>query len=94
MHSAGIDFEKLHAEGIAPIVARSEIDYKYPLRSRDRFVVCSNVHREGRLRFVFEQDIYRLIPLTRRTDHFEREDNWSLLAERSSCLAGQSDRRL
>jgi acyl-CoA thioester hydrolase len=60
MHSAGLDFVKLQAEGIAPIVARIEIDYKYPLKSRDRFVVCINVHREGRLRFVFDQDIYRL----------------------------------
>ena len=60
MHSAGIDFAKLHDEGIDPIVARVEIDYKYPLRSRDNFVVCINIHREGRLRFVFDQDIYRL----------------------------------
>ena len=60
MHSADIDFAKLHDEGIDPIVARVEIDYKYPLRSRDKFVVCINVHREGRLRFVFDQDIYRL----------------------------------
>ena len=60
MHSAGIDFAKLHDEGIDPIVARVEIDYKYPLISRDKFVVCINIHREGRLRFVFDQDIYRL----------------------------------
>jgi acyl-CoA thioester hydrolase len=60
MHSAGLDFATLHSEGIAAMVARSEIDYKFPLRSRDQFVVCTNVHREGRLRFVFEQDIYRL----------------------------------
>jgi acyl-CoA thioester hydrolase len=60
MHSAGVDFAKLHSEGIAPIVARVEVDYRSPLRSRDRFVVCINVHREGRLRFVFDQDIYKL----------------------------------
>lgn len=60
MHSADIDFAKLHDEGIDLIVARVEIDYKYPLKSRDKFVVCINVHREGRLRFVFDQDIYRL----------------------------------
>lgn len=42
------------------MVARVEIDYKYPLRSQDKFVVCINIHREGRLRFVFDQDIYRL----------------------------------
>jgi acyl-CoA thioester hydrolase len=60
MHLAGIDFAELHEEGIDPIVARVEIDFKYPLRSRDGFVVCTNLNREGRLRFVFVQDIYRL----------------------------------
>ena len=60
MHSAGIDFAKLHDEGIDPIVARVEIDYKFPLRSRDRFIVKIGVQREGRLRFVFFQDIFRL----------------------------------
>ncbi len=60
MHAAGIDFAKLHDEGIDPIVARVEIDYKFPLRSRDRFILRIAVQREGRLRFVFYQDIFRL----------------------------------
>jgi acyl-CoA thioester hydrolase len=47
-------------EGIDPIVVRVEIDYKFPLRSRDRFVVRTGIHREGRLRFIFNQDIFRL----------------------------------
>ena len=59
MHSAGINFGKLCEEGIDPIVTRVEIDYKFPLRSRDKFVVRMNLRREGRLRFVFDQDIYR-----------------------------------
>jgi acyl-CoA thioester hydrolase len=60
MHAAGIDFAKLHDEGINPMVAKIEIDYKFPLRSRDRFILKIGVHREGRLRFVFYQDIFRL----------------------------------
>jgi acyl-CoA thioester hydrolase len=60
MHAAGVDFAKLHEDRIDPIVARVEIDYKFPLRSRDRFVVRIGVKREGRLRFVFVQDIFRL----------------------------------
>ena len=60
MHSAGIDFAKLHDEGIDTMVTRIELDYKHPLRSKDRFVVCINLHREGKLRFVFDQSIYRL----------------------------------
>lgn len=56
----GLDFAGLHTEGIDPVVARIEIDYKYSLRSRDRFVVRSNLVREGKLRFVFLQDMYRI----------------------------------
>jgi acyl-CoA thioester hydrolase len=60
MHSAGLDFAKLHEEGIDAVVARVEIDYKLPLTSRDSFVVRTGLQRQGRLRFVFCQDIYRL----------------------------------
>jgi len=37
--SKGINFVELHNEGTDLIVTRVEIDYKYPLRSRDRFNV-------------------------------------------------------
>jgi acyl-CoA thioester hydrolase len=58
--SKGISFVDLHNEGIDLIVTRVEIDYKYPLRSRDKFVVKINIQREGNARLVFVQDIYRL----------------------------------
>ncbi len=57
--SKGISFSDLHKEGTDLIVTRVEIDYKYPLRSRDRFVVRVNVRREGNVRIVFEQEIAR-----------------------------------
>ena len=57
--SRGIDFIQLHQEGTDLIVTRSEIDYKYPLRSRDKFVVKTNIRREGNIRLVFLQDIFR-----------------------------------
>jgi acyl-CoA thioester hydrolase len=56
----GVDFAKLHEEGTDLIVTRVEIDYKFPLKSLDRFVVKLNLKREGNLRLVFEQDIFRL----------------------------------
>ena len=59
LESIGLDFAALHNEGIDLIVVRIEIDYKYPLQSRDRFVVRSNIQREGRLRIICNQDIYR-----------------------------------
>ncbi|NMC41834.1 MAG: acyl-CoA thioesterase [Bacteroidales bacterium] len=58
--SKGISFSDLHDAGLDLIVVRVEIDYKYPLRSRDTFMVCLNVKRKGNVRIVFEQDIFRL----------------------------------
>jgi acyl-CoA thioester hydrolase len=58
--SRGISFAALHKEGLDLIVTRVEIDYKYPLKSRDRFVIRLKLYREGNLRLIFEQDIFRL----------------------------------
>ena len=55
-----IDVPKLHIEGIDLVVSRIEIDYKHPLKSRDRFKVCISVYREGNLKFVFDQKILRI----------------------------------
>jgi acyl-CoA thioester hydrolase len=58
--SKGISFIKLHEEGIDLIVTRVEIDYKYPLRSSDKFVIRLYIRREGNARLLFIQDIFRL----------------------------------
>ena len=58
--SIGVSFAGLHNEGIDLIVTRVEIDYKSPLRSRDKFVVRLTAGREGNVRFVFFQEIYRI----------------------------------
>ncbi len=58
--SKGVSFVQLHEEGIDLIVTKVEIEYKYPLKSHDRFNVCVNIQREGNARLVFIQDIYRL----------------------------------
>jgi acyl-CoA thioester hydrolase len=58
--SKGISFADLHDAGIDLIVTRVEIDYKYPLRSRDKFAVKVNIRREGNVRLVFDQAIFRI----------------------------------
>jgi acyl-CoA thioester hydrolase len=58
--SRGVSFAKLHEEGIDLIVSKVEIDYKYPLKSRDRFEVRLNVEREGNVRLLFIQEICRI----------------------------------
>jgi acyl-CoA thioester hydrolase len=56
----GLDFAGMHDEGIDAVVIRVEIDYKSPLKSGDQFVCKLNVAREGNLKYIFLQDIYRL----------------------------------
>ena len=58
--SKGISFAKLHDEGLDLIVTKAEIDYKYPLRSMDSFIVTVEIQREGNVRLVFLQDIFRI----------------------------------
>jgi acyl-CoA thioester hydrolase len=58
--SKGVSFAELHEKGIDLIVSRVEIDYKYPLRSRDKFEVRLHIMREGNVRLAFVQDIYRI----------------------------------
>jgi acyl-CoA thioester hydrolase len=58
--SRGISFAELHQAGTDLIVTRVEIDYRYPLRSRDRFGIRLRVEREGNVRLVFLQEIYRI----------------------------------
>ncbi|MCX6220059.1 MAG: acyl-CoA thioesterase [Bacteroidia bacterium] len=63
-----VDFAKLHTEGIDLIVSRIEIDFKYPLWSGDTFKVTVTTRKEGHLRFIFEQDIFKL-PENRLVSH-------------------------
>jgi acyl-CoA thioester hydrolase len=58
--SKGVSFVQLHDEGIDLIVTKVEIEYKYPLRSMDEFIVTVSIQREGNARIVFIQEIFRL----------------------------------
>jgi len=60
LRSLGLDFSALHRDGIDLVAVRVEIDYRFPLRSGDRFAVRSSIQREGRLKLICLQDIYRL----------------------------------
>ncbi len=56
----GLDFAELHDQGIDAVVARIEIDYKSPLKSGDEFVCRLSMEKQGSLKYIFYQDIYRL----------------------------------
>ena len=56
----GLDFAALHGRGIDLVLVRAELDYHYPLRSGDRFVVTLELQFKRPLRFLFRQGIFRL----------------------------------
>lgn len=58
LEKLGVNFGKLHEDGIDAMVAKITIEYKIPLRSGDKFVVGINLQRQGP-KIVFYQDIYR-----------------------------------
>ncbi len=60
LENVGLNFAQMHDDGINAVVIRVEIDYKLPLKSGDQFVCKLNVAREGNLKFIFLQEIYRL----------------------------------
>ena len=59
LESLGVNFGKLHEDGIDAMVAKITIEYKLPLRSGDKFVIGINLQRQG-AKIVFTQDLFRL----------------------------------
>ncbi|MBN1822511.1 MAG: acyl-CoA thioesterase [Prolixibacteraceae bacterium] len=59
LNTAQLDFAGLHNEGIDAVVIRAELDYKFPLRPNDDFLVRLKMGRQGRLRMIFDQEIVR-----------------------------------
>jgi acyl-CoA thioester hydrolase len=57
--SRGVSFFELHNDGIDLIVTKVEIEYKFPLKSRDEFSVTVTIQREGNARILFIQEIFR-----------------------------------
>ena len=59
LSSAGIDFHTAAKNGFNLVVTRAELDYKAPLKSGDNFWVDVTFTRPSRIRFEFQQNIYR-----------------------------------
>lgn len=54
-----ISFADLHDQGIDCVVARLNMQFKTPLRSRDEYITKLALKKDG-LRYIFIQDIFRL----------------------------------
>jgi acyl-CoA thioester hydrolase len=59
LNHVGLDFAQLHNDGIDAVVIRAELDYKFPLRPGDDFLVRLKIGKHGKLRIIFEQQIIR-----------------------------------
>lgn len=59
LNHVGLDFAKLHDDGIDAVVIKAELEYKFPLRPGDDFLVRLKIGKQGRLRIVFLQEIVR-----------------------------------
>ena len=60
LKSKNVDFAGLAQNGMYLVVVRIELDFLHSLRSGDRFYIGTNLERISRLRFGFQQDIFRL----------------------------------
>ena len=63
LESRGVSLTNLHEQGFSPVVSRTEIEYRAPLKSGDAFDVTLAVETCSRIRFVFFQEIIH------RADH-------------------------
>ncbi len=59
LNAVGLDFARLHNDGIDAVVIKAELEYKFPLRPGDTFIIQLKIKRHGPLRVIFDQQILR-----------------------------------
>ncbi|MFW6246507.1 MAG: acyl-CoA thioesterase [Tangfeifania sp.] len=59
LEKIGLSFAQLHNNGVDAVVIRAELNYKFPLRPGDSFVVRLKMAKQGRLRIIFNQQVIR-----------------------------------
>ena len=58
--SLGLDLLQLHQQGFDVVIKHVDLEYKFPLRAGEDFEVQVVMRREGRLKIMFDQEIYRV----------------------------------
>ena len=59
MMQVGDSFSKLHDDGIDAVVVKAELNYKYPLRPGDVFLVRVKMGIQGSIKIIFDQQVIR-----------------------------------
>lgn len=59
LEEIGLSFAQMHNDGIDAVVIRAELNYKFPLRPGDDFLVQLKMEKQGRLRVIFNQQVIR-----------------------------------
>ena len=59
LNTADLYFAHMHNDGIDAVVIKAELDYKFPLRPGDYFLVSLKLKKQGILRIIFDQQIIR-----------------------------------
>ena len=60
LNTKQVNFTAATTSGIHLVIVRAELDYRDSLQSNDKFEVRSRLNRLSKVRFEFQQDIYRL----------------------------------
>ncbi len=58
LQHCGLSFAEMHRKGVDAVVARMNLQYKYPLRCDDKFISRLWIEKQN-VRYVFHQDIFR-----------------------------------
>lgn len=60
LNKNAIDLKKAHDDGFDFVVSNIEAKFHKPLKPRDCFEVSLRFRKEGRLRYIFEQEIWKI----------------------------------
>ena len=61
LSASGLDLDHVYnTQKIAPVVVKAEVEYKFPLTPRDRFVSKLHFERKGTFKVLFHQTIWKL----------------------------------
>lgn len=59
LYSKGVDWSEWHRNGFNLVLVHTDLSFKSSLKAHDTFYVTSQIRKEGKLKIIFEQKIYK-----------------------------------